>query len=81
MPPNCAISAPTPSCSGDVSRKEEAQHVVQEVLIRQRIDIVVNNAGITRDKSLRKMTEDDWDEVISVNLNGTFYCTKAALPR
>lgn len=66
---------------GDVSRKEEAQHVVQEVLNSwQRIDIVVNNAGITRDKSLRKMTEDDWDEVISVNLNGTFYCTKAALP-
>jgi acetoacetyl-CoA reductase/3-oxoacyl-[acyl-carrier protein] reductase len=66
---------------GDVSRKEEAQHVVQEVLDKwHRLDIVVNNAGITRDKSLRKMTEDEWDEVISVNLNGTFYCTKAALP-
>jgi len=46
----------------------------------KRLDIVVNNAGITRDSSLRKMTEDAWDEVISVNLNGTFYCTKAALP-
>jgi acetoacetyl-CoA reductase len=66
---------------GDVSRKDEAQRVVQEVLEAwKRLDIVVNNAGITRDKSLRKMTEDDWDEVISVNLNGTFYCTKAALP-
>jgi acetoacetyl-CoA reductase/3-oxoacyl-[acyl-carrier protein] reductase len=66
---------------GDVSRKDEAQHVVQQVLEAwKRLDIVVNNAGITRDKSLRKMTEDEWDEVISVNLNGTFYCTKAALP-
>lgn len=66
---------------GDVSRKEDAQRVVQTVLdCWKRLDIVVNNAGITRDKSLRKMTEDDWDEVISVNLNGTFYCTKAALP-
>ncbi len=66
---------------GDVSRKDEAQRVVQTVLDEwKRLDIIVNNAGITRDKSLRKMTEDDWDEVISVNLNGTFYCTKAALP-
>lgn len=66
---------------GDVSRKDEAQRVVQEVLeLWKRLDIIVNNAGITRDKSIRKMTEDEWDEVISVNLNGTFYCTKAALP-
>jgi len=66
---------------GDVSRKDEAKRVVQEVLDAwKRIDIVVNNAGITRDSSLRKMSEEDWDEVISVNLNGTFYCTKAALP-
>jgi len=40
----------------------------------------VNSAGINRDKSLRKMTDDEWDEVIHVNPNGTFYCTKAALP-
>lgn len=66
---------------GDVSRKDEAQRVVQEVLEAwKRLDIVVNNAGITRDSSIRKMSENDWDEVISVNLNGTFYCTKAALP-
>jgi acetoacetyl-CoA reductase len=66
---------------GDVSRKEEAKRVVQTVIdCWKRLDIVVNNAGITRDKSLRKMTDEDWEEVISVNLNGTFYCTKAALP-
>ena len=44
------------------------------------LDILVNNAGITRDRSMRKMTEDDWAQVINVNLNGTFYCTSAALP-
>jgi len=66
---------------GDVSVKGEARRIVKEVLDKwQRLDILVNNAGITRDRSMRKMTEDDWAEVINVNLNGTFYCTSAALP-
>jgi acetoacetyl-CoA reductase len=66
---------------GDVSSKEDAQHIVQAVLDKwHRLDILVNNAGITRDRSLRKMTDEDWAQVISVNLNGTFYCTTAALP-
>ena len=65
---------------GDVSKKEEAKRIVKQVLDKwQRLDILVNNAGITRDRSLRKMTEDDWVEVIDVNLNGTFYCTHAAV--
>ena len=66
---------------GDISEKGEAQRVVKEVLDKwQRLDILVNNAGITRDKTMRKMTDDDWAQVINVNLNGTFYCTSAALP-
>ncbi len=66
---------------GDVAKKGEARRIVKEVLDKwQRLDILVNNAGITRDRSMRKMTEDDWAEVINVNLNGTFYCTSAALP-
>ncbi len=66
---------------GDVSKKGEAGSIVKEVLDKwQRLDILVNNAGITRDRSMRKMTDDDWAEVINVNLNGTFYCTSAALP-
>ena len=65
----------------DISQKGEAQRVIKEVLDKwQRLDILVNNAGITRDRSMRKMTEDDWAQVINVNLNGTFYCTSAALP-
>ena len=42
-----------------------------------RIDILINNAGITKDKSLLKMTDDMWDAVMSVNLTGVFYCTRA----
>ena len=45
-----------------------------------RLDVLVNNAGITRDKSLRKMTDEDWVEVIGTNLNGMFFCTSAAIP-
>jgi len=41
-----------------------------------RIDILINNAGITRDSSLKKMTPEQWQQVIDVNLTGVFYCTK-----
>jgi len=42
------------------------------------IDIIVNNAGINRDGMLHKLSQEQWDTVISVNLTGTFYCTQAA---
>jgi 3-oxoacyl-[acyl-carrier protein] reductase len=44
-----------------------------------RIDVLVNNAGITRDALLLRMKESDWDLVLSVNLKGAFLCTKAAV--
>jgi NAD(P)-dependent dehydrogenase (short-subunit alcohol dehydrogenase family) len=44
-----------------------------------KIDILVNNAGITRDKSFVKMTPQMWSDVLSVNLDGPFYCTKAVI--
>jgi Dehydrogenases with different specificities (related to short-chain alcohol dehydrogenases) len=66
----------------DVSDRGEARHLIQEVLeVYEKIDVLVNNAGITRDKSLRKMTDDDWNEVIETNLNSVFYCTSASLPK
>mgnify|MGYP002239608206 FL=1 len=43
-----------------------------------RIDVLVNNAGITADKLLMRMTESDFDNVLFTNLKGTFFCTKAA---
>ncbi|TMI91491.1 MAG: glucose 1-dehydrogenase [Bacteroidetes bacterium] len=45
-----------------------------------RIDILINNAGITRDRTLLKMTMKEWDDVISVNLTGVFICTQAIAP-
>jgi 3-oxoacyl-[acyl-carrier protein] reductase len=42
------------------------------------LDVLINNAGITRDATLKKMSTDDWEKVIDVNLNGVFYCGKAA---
>lgn len=66
---------------GDVSDKVEARRVISQVLDSfEHIDILVNNAGITRDRSARKMTDDDWYEVVNTNLNGTYFCTSAAIP-
>ncbi|MDX1270012.1 MAG: SDR family NAD(P)-dependent oxidoreductase, partial [Oceanisphaera sp.] len=45
-----------------------------------RVDVLVNNAGITRDALLEKMTESDWDRVLDVNLKGVFMMTQAMLP-
>lgn len=45
-----------------------------------RIDVLINNAGITRDATLLKMTEEQWQQVLDVNLNGVFHCTKAIAP-
>ncbi len=45
-----------------------------------RIDILINNAGITRDRTLLKMSKKEWDDVIDVNLTGVFNCTQAVAP-
>ncbi len=57
---------------------DDVQDVVSKILDKNKvIDILVNNAGITRDNLFLKMSESDWDAVISVNLKGTFNFTKA----
>ncbi len=70
------------SCTAqaDVNDIEQVNRMRDEV-VRQfgRIDILVNNAGIVRDKSFVKMTPHMWTEVLSVNLDGAFYCTKAVI--
>jgi 3-oxoacyl-[acyl-carrier protein] reductase len=64
----------------DVSDPEQVQRMRDAILKRfERVEILVNNAGINRDKSFAKMDDDTWRSVISVNLNGVFYCTKVFL--
>jgi 3-oxoacyl-[acyl-carrier protein] reductase len=45
------------------------------------VDLLINNAGITRDGLVMRMSEEDWDSVLDVNLKGTFNCTKSAVKR
>jgi len=64
----------------DVSRLDEVEKMVQAVLEQfGRIDTLINNAGIARDKLILRMTEEDWDAVLDINLKGTFNCTKAVI--
>jgi 3-oxoacyl-[acyl-carrier protein] reductase len=63
----------------DVKQSEEAKALIEAALDAfGRLDILVNNVGITRDTLLMRMKEDDWDIVMETNLKGTFNCTKAA---
>lgn len=62
----------------DLAACEAAASQVAEAF--GQIDILINNAGITRDASMKKMTADQWQQVIDVNLTGVFNCTKAVVP-
>ena len=63
--------------AADVSQEEKVKGMVHEVIARLgRIDIVVNNAGITQDSLLVRMSEQAWDRVLAINLKGTFNCIK-----
>jgi len=65
----------------DVSQFSQVEAMVGAVLQKfGAIDILINNAGITRDATLLKMTPEQWNQVIAVNLSGVFHCTKAVAP-
>lgn len=66
--------------AADVSKAGDCDNFIAEVIKHfGRIDILINNAGITRDTLLMRMSESDWDAVISVNLKGAFLMSKAAV--
>jgi len=76
-----AVGATGMAVPVDVTRAESVNHAVEAVFERfGRIDALVNNAGIVRDKRITKMSDDDWDAVIDTNLKSQFLCCRAVLP-
>ena len=65
----------------DITNREEIDAAVSEIMDRfGRIDILINNAGIIRDKSFLKMSDEEWDTVLNVNLKGAYNTCKAVVP-
>ena len=68
----------TLAVKADVSKYEEVENLVNKTIEAfGQIDIIVNNAGVTRDNLIMRMSEQEWDMVIDINLKGVFNCTKA----
>ena len=66
---------------GDVSNFEDAEKMIKEIIEEfGRIDVLVNNAGITKDNLIMRMKQEDFESVINVNLVGTFNVTKNVVP-
>jgi len=75
-----AIGEPATGFAADVSDGEQVAALFKEIdQTYGQVDVLVNNAGITRDALALRMKDEDWDRVIAVNLRGTFLCTRAAL--
>ena len=72
------FGAPVLGVVADVARREDVERLVDQTKERfTRIDVLVNNAGITRDALLVRMKDEDWDRVLDVNLRGAFLMTRA----
>ena len=66
----------------DVSKSDEVNNLVKEILDKYgRIDVLINNAGITYVKKLVDTTEEEWDYTLDINLKGVFLLSKAILPQ
>lgn len=66
---------------GNIGSAEDCRRTINEVIESHgRLDVLVNNAGITIDKTVLKMTDEDWYRVLAVNLSGAFFMSQAVLP-
>lgn len=64
----------------DVSNKEQVEKAIEDTLAKfQKIDVLVNNAGITRDGLLMRMSDEDWEKVMDVNMTSCFYTCRACM--
>jgi acetoacetyl-CoA reductase/3-oxoacyl-[acyl-carrier protein] reductase len=73
-------STPVSTHKGNVANPEDCRKTISDVLAAHgRLDILVNNAGITIDKTVLKMADEDWYNVLNVNLSGAFFLSQAAL--
>ena len=65
----------------DISEAEQVNSMFEGINVRfGGLDILVNNAGINQDRTVAKMTDEQWRRVLQVNLDGTFYCCRGAIP-
>jgi 3-oxoacyl-[acyl-carrier protein] reductase len=75
-----AMGRPSLAVLADVSSASDVARLVEETTkAYERVDILVNNAGINRDQLLLRMSEEDWDKVLAVDLKSVFLCTKTVL--
>ncbi|MEK7326208.1 MAG: SDR family NAD(P)-dependent oxidoreductase, partial [Chloroflexota bacterium] len=66
---------------GDVRDSRQVNHAVESLVAQWGgIDVLVNNAGIVRDQVIWKMTDDEWRDVLDVDLTGMFHCCRAVVP-
>jgi len=73
-----SLGAPAMAVAADAAKREDADRLVEATRERfGRVDVLVNNAGITRDQLLVRMKDDDWDQVLDTNLRGVFLMTRA----
>ncbi|MFN0117222.1 MAG: SDR family NAD(P)-dependent oxidoreductase [Elusimicrobiota bacterium] len=64
----------------DIRQSKQVNQMVSTLLDKWgRVDVLINNAGNVKNKTLFSMTDEDWNDVLNVNLNGAFYCTRAVL--
>lgn len=67
------------SCRTDVRISAQVEKMINDTVERWgTVDVLVNNAGMTRDNVILRMTEEDWDDVLATNLSGPFHCVRAA---